>query len=42
VDHMFDHVPDITEQEKLAVLGGNAAKLFPRAKIPVPSEAIPA
>jgi len=42
VDHMFDHVPDITEQEKLAVLGGNAARLFPRAKIPVPSEAIPA
>lgn len=42
VDHMFDAVPDITEKEKLAVLGGNAAKLFPRANIPVPKEAIPA
>lgn len=28
VDEMFNLVPDITEQEKAAVLGGNAARLF--------------
>ena len=37
---MFDKVPDMTEAEKRAVLGGNAAKLFPRSHItaePVPA-----
>lgn len=28
IAHMFDNVPDITEEEKAAVLGLNAAKLF--------------
>lgn len=33
VDRMFDDVPDITEQEKEAVLGVNAAKLFARSPL---------
>jgi len=35
IERMFDAVPDITEAEKRDVLGGNAARLFPRANIAV-------